>query len=189
LARYINQPLIAGRTDVKQYSDATLLELIAPIAAIPIAPESNIHVTFRIRPNYTPKRYGNRRIDGSMLGGEFRPLPLHLPNVYKAPTHVEGHQVVPAERGHPGLALRVEQVLQMWGYDMSARDSADHNWVRVVHREHERYLVNVYSEQYMAGGPVLDSAGRIVAVVSMYSYKKGWHLAFYVASLNDLEWC
>lgn len=180
---------------MKSYSDAALLELIAPINPIPLLVKSEVQVNIRIRPDYKIKRCedGSRRVDSFSLGEEFCALPLHLPNVYRAPTHIDGLQPVgpstPAVARAAGLLLDVEQVLQMWGYDVASQEGADHNWVRVVHRRGQHYLVNVYSEQHLAGGPVVDSAGRVVAVVSKFTYRNNAHLAFYVASLNDLEWC
>lgn len=192
LARYIHQPVTPGRKD---YSDAALLELVAPISQLSMDVALSGPVIFQIRPNYQLKRCGNgnMRLDPFALGQEFRPLPLYLPRMHRAPWGVvqDGHDATlhqPQAR-RLGVELVVEQALQIWGFDPDARDGVDHNWVRVVHRHLQRYLVNGYSEQRLTGGAVLDCAGRVVGVVSRHPYRGDLHLAFYVASLDDLEWC
>ena len=97
--------------------------------------------------------------------------------------HTDYYATDPAQRR---CYLQVEQVVQVWGY---GQGGLDFSWARVVHQRGEHFLANVYSEEHLAGGPVLDSQDQIVSVVSSSPYKKGTHLAYYLASLNDLECC
>jgi hypothetical protein len=172
-------------------SDAALLELVAPITPFPI---NSAATTFRVRAGYEIRRCadGSNRIDPTVLGREFSPIPLTLAHLYRVPVLHESGATVTYYRPRTqrtGSYLEVEQVVQICGYGGFADSLPDFNWARVVHREGEFFLASAYSEQSLSGAPVLDSRGRLVGVVSNAVYKKGAHSAFYIASLNDLECC
>lgn len=186
MAKYVPQPVLNDRTRTP-HSDAALLELIAPVEVLALSGDTGGGVTFRVRRSYEIKHSADdsSRVDSWPLAQDLVPLPLQLPGICRLPRPSLVAEWTPrAKRSY----LNVEQLVQLWGYNMSAPDSLASNWARVVHRLGEHYLVNVYSEQYLKGGPVFDSAGRIVGVVSAMRYRKGTHAAFYVASLNHIEW-
>lgn len=183
LAKYINQPLprnyAAHRPRV--VSDASLLELVAPINRISISADATQTVRFSIRSNHKLVLRDRNRVDNALLGLEFTPKPLRLPSMEHA-SRAERDGADKPEHIH----LQVEQVVQMCGYGAHTK-VVDCNWARVVQRQEELYVVSVYSEQHTAGGPVLDNAGSVVGVISAHPYKKGNYSAIYLASLNDIE--
>lgn len=178
-AKYINQPLprnLAQRPH-KELSDACLLELLAPVTRTPISPDVTDIVHFSLcKEDHRVLRSYDNSVDNALPGRKFTPKPLYLPSLHRTS---EGNKV-------DNRYLQVEQVVQMCGYGAHTK-AVDSNWARVVQRRGEYYLVSVYAEQHLIGGPVLDNTGRLVGVVSAHLYRKGNVSAFYLASLNDIE--
>jgi hypothetical protein len=83
--------------------------------------------------------------------------------------------------------IEVEQIVQVCGLTSHASADVDNNWARVVRRQGEFYLVSVFSDQHLVGGPVRNSKGQLIAVASEYAYKNGTQSAFFLASFNDLN--
>jgi hypothetical protein len=59
------------------------------------------------------------------------------------------------------------------------------DWGRVVSKSKEFFLINLYSDLNVAGGPVFDMNGNLIGVLSTFLYKNGKQSAFLVAKLKD----
>jgi hypothetical protein len=197
-------------------SDAALLELLSPIVPLPNNLYFD-SLTFKLQcdsgttgalssPVSSPPGCRSPVSGNSLFNAlDFmnKGIPLQLPKPPPPqPSSVELFMGAPgaaaARSGAPKLGgpesasgskdIEVEQIVQVCGLTSHASaDSVDNNWARVVRRQGEFYLVSVFSDQHLVGGPVRNSKGQLIAVASEYAYKNGTQSAFFLASFNDLN--
>lgn len=203
-----------GRSSDFLVSDAVLLYFLAPIESIPIEVDGSTSVVVCIRQHVSDSfaahgeesSYNQNCGNCALLGKEFSTLQLRTSDQFFNGTRAvladsswsSRDTELPAQHRKDWLFgehslhtfephVEVEHTVTVWGY--SERNILNcGSWARVVRKHDELYVINLYSDEPLFGGPVLDGENKIVGIISTHSYKGGKQSAYYMASLKGLAW-